>query len=301
MRICTTLFLMLALQIAQAACGERGIAVQVLGSGGPVAGDRRASSGYLVWIDARARVLVDAGGGVLLRFGESGARLEDLDLIAITHLHADHVADLPALVKSGFFSAREAPLAISGPSGGGEFPSLHEFLRAEFDPAHGAFRYLSGTLDGSGGLFRLEPIEIDADAKSPIDVRAEDDLRVRAIGVPHGPVPALAYRVDVGDKHIVFSGDQNGSAAEFWTMAQDADLLVMAHAVPEDADPVARKLHATPSTIGAGAQRAHVKRLLLSHLMKRSLDTLDANLEIMRGKYRGPIEVAADLGCYRVR
>ncbi|HEX4202287.1 MAG TPA: hypothetical protein VHY59_12260 [Chthoniobacterales bacterium] len=37
-------------------CGEKGIAVQVLGSGGPELQDKRASSSYLVWQDGQARV-----------------------------------------------------------------------------------------------------------------------------------------------------------------------------------------------------------------------------------------------------
>ena len=56
-------------------CGEKGIAVQVLGSGGPELQDKRASSSYLVWQDGQARVLIDAGGGSALRFGESGAKI----------------------------------------------------------------------------------------------------------------------------------------------------------------------------------------------------------------------------------
>jgi len=36
---------------------------------------KRASSSYLVWQDGQARVLVDAGGGSALRFGESGAKI----------------------------------------------------------------------------------------------------------------------------------------------------------------------------------------------------------------------------------
>src|ERR1700756_4443330 len=56
-------------------CGAHGVAVQVLGSGGPELQDKRASSSYLVWQNGRARVLVDAGGGSALRFGESGAQM----------------------------------------------------------------------------------------------------------------------------------------------------------------------------------------------------------------------------------
>src|SRR4029077_12291613 len=41
-------------------CRSQGIAVQVLGSGGPELQDKRASSSYLLWQDGRARVVLDA-------------------------------------------------------------------------------------------------------------------------------------------------------------------------------------------------------------------------------------------------
>jgi ribonuclease BN (tRNA processing enzyme) len=40
-------------------------------------------------------------------FGEAGASLADLDAVLITHLHTDHVADLVALLKSGYFTDRD--------------------------------------------------------------------------------------------------------------------------------------------------------------------------------------------------
>ena len=91
---------------AFAACSAP-VAVQVLGSGGPDSNDARASSGYLLWVDGEARLLVDAGGGVFLRFGEAKAKFESLDAIAITHLHADHVSDLPARSKT-----RGVPISV---------------------------------------------------------------------------------------------------------------------------------------------------------------------------------------------
>ena len=39
-------------------CGSEGVAVQVLGSGGPELQDKRASSSYLVWENGQARVLI---------------------------------------------------------------------------------------------------------------------------------------------------------------------------------------------------------------------------------------------------
>ena len=63
-------------------CEPTGMHVQVLGSGGPRINPARASASYLVWVGGRAAILVDAGGGAFLRFGEAGGRLEDLPLIA---------------------------------------------------------------------------------------------------------------------------------------------------------------------------------------------------------------------------
>ena len=76
-------------------CGASGIALQVLGSGGPEIQGKRASSSYLIWQDGKARVLVDSGGGSPLRFGESGADFVNLDVMLFTHLHADHSAGFP--------------------------------------------------------------------------------------------------------------------------------------------------------------------------------------------------------------
>lgn len=94
-------------------CTANPVAVQILGSGGPGVNRDRASSSYLLWIDAQARILVDIGGGAFLRFGQAQARLSDLSLIAISHLHPDHVSDLPALLWLSN-QARKEPLPLPG-------------------------------------------------------------------------------------------------------------------------------------------------------------------------------------------
>src|SRR5580658_4078723 len=127
-------------------CGLQGVAVQVLGSGGPELQDKRASSSYLVWENGQARVLVDAGGGSALRFGESGAQMSQLDVILFTHFHVDHSADFPALIKSSWFEDRKGALPIYGPPGNDFMPSTTEFVSDLFGDKHGAYRYLSELL-----------------------------------------------------------------------------------------------------------------------------------------------------------
>ena len=82
---------------------QHSVALQVLGSGGPEMGDKRASSAYVIWIDDKPKILIDFGGGASLRFEEVGAKIADLDVILLTHLHVDHTADIPALLKAAFF------------------------------------------------------------------------------------------------------------------------------------------------------------------------------------------------------
>ncbi|MGD2062140.1 MAG: MBL fold metallo-hydrolase [Nitrospirota bacterium] len=283
--------------LAAATCGQAGVAVQVLGSGGPIADDGRASSGYLVWVDGRARLLVDAGGGTFLRFGEAGANIADLDIICLTHLHTDHAADLPALLKGGYFSHRTRPLPIVGPSGVGDFPDTATFLQRLFARERGAFAYLYGFLGGSDGLFATPARTVEAGATEPVQVWSEGGLTVTAVGVHHGPVPALGYLVTARGKRIAFSGDQRGDAPGFTRMIHGADLLVMAHAIPQGAGRVARNLHATPEAIGRLAAGAEVHSLLLSHLMARSLAHLPESQAIIRRHYAGPRRVAEDLMC----
>lgn len=281
---------------AHATCPGK-VAVQVLGSGGPDAGDARASAGYLLWIDGEARLLVDAGGGTFLRFGEAKARFESLDAIAITHLHVDHVVDLAALLKSGFFGDRTRPLPMVGPTGGGDFPGLRAYMGALFDARRGAYRYLSGYLDGSGGLVKAELTEIPAGTQTARRAFGNAAFTLKAVGVHHGSVPALAYLVEVAGRKIAFSGDQGGGNPGFAAMIKGADILVMDHAVPEDAGEVEASLHDRPSEIGALAAQADVKRLVLSHNMARSLKTLPDNLARIAKAYHGPVVVASDLVC----
>ena len=306
---CACLLLVAEQARAQNVCRTSALGVQVLGSGGPFAGSDRASTSYLVWVDGRAAVMVDAGGGAFLRFGESGADLESLSLVAISHLHPDHVADLPALLWLSE-RARKQPLPIAGPSGNDAFPGMQLFLRRLFDGATGAFQVLSGTVGGSGAGVPLEISEVDAASAQPVRVLSSGPLRVTALPVAHGNVPAIAYRVDVGERSIVFSSDQNGRTAGFASFARAADVLVM-HLVLSQLAPVAQQaLHALPRTVGEVATAANAKKLVLGHFAKPargetapnalSLSDLPGSVREVSATYKGPVVVSKDLDCITI-
>ena len=282
-------------------CGSAGLAVQVLGSGGPELQDKRASASYLIWDHGTARVIVDAGGGSALRFGESGAQMSQLDVVLFSHFHIDHSGDFPALVFSSWFEDRKRPLAVYGPPGNDFMPSTREFVRDLFSEPHGAWRYLSDLAGPAAkGTYTLEPHEVAA-ASKPVLVFRNSDMVAYAVRVIHGGFPALAWRLEMGGKRIVFSGDTNGEGDGLTQLASDADLFVAHNAIQEGATGVERRLHMPPSVIGTIAANAHVKQLILSHRMLRTLGKENETEAEIRRHFSGPIVFANDLDCFPVK
>ena len=263
-------------------CGANDFALQILGSGGPF-GNGRASAGYLLWIDGQSRIMIDAGGGTFSHFHEAGANIADLQLLAISHFHPDHSAELPALLWP-----QNGPLTIVGPSGDKAFPSVGEFIDGLFG-IDGVFRVLNDR-------FQFRTIEVDINDEAS-EILNERSVVVRSLGVPHGDVPALGFRVEVGGRSIAFSSDQNGTDPRFVEFVKGVDLLVVHFAGNEDGSGRA-DLHAKPSVWGEIANEAKVGRLILSHLSINQ--NFESNLDALKAVYSGPLTVAEDLMCMSV-
>jgi ribonuclease BN (tRNA processing enzyme) len=280
-------------------CAAGPATVQILGSGGPFINRERASASYLLWVGGQARMLVDIGGGTYQRFGQSQAKLSDLALVAISHLHPDHVSDLPALLWVSQL-ARTEPLPIigpsgnsvaSGPAGNDVAPDFPTFLARLFDDKNGAFPAMGGTLGGRGNGVRLNVSVVDVKKAEPSTVFEGHGLRVTALGIPHADMPTLAYRVETSDGSIVFSSDQNGTNPKFVDFAKNANVLIMHLAI---AAGTTSPLHAAPAVVGRLAQEAHVGRLIVSHIGQFDLDAAVADLN---KSYTGPLTIGADLQC----
>lgn len=273
-------------------CAEEISAIQVLGSGGPLPNNARASTGYLVWIDGRSRLLLDVGGGTFVRFGEAGGRIEELDLVLLSHFHADHVSDLPAFLWAVRVSGRIfRDLTVVGPTGNADFPDIHTFLRTLVDGDNGAFRQLS--------YIPIEVVSADAGGTRITTVFRENDIEVQALGVPHTNSPTLAFKIIVGETSVVFGGDQNGRNPDFLQFIQNVDLLVLHSAIGEISGPAmvgggsVLEYHAPPTLVGQIAATGDPGTLLLSHLHQG----FQNNLEIVKSEYSGTVILAEDLLC----
>ena len=71
-----------------------------------------------------------------------------------------------------------------------------------------------------------------------------------ALGIPHGNIPALAYRVQTRNVSIVFSTDQTGTNPRFIEFAQGANVLVMHFTTAASDNP----FHVSPAVVGRVAE-----------------------------------------------
>ena len=281
------------------ACSPQGVALQVLGSGGPQLNDGRSSSSYLIWVDGKARAMIDMGGGSSWRFEESKAKIEDLKAIAFSHLHIDHVSDLPVFVKASFFSQRNQNLNLYGPSGNDILPDFDSFIDSLFNRQTGAYKYMGSFFDPqTQTAFKFVPHTLNTDNKQVHIIDDLSDIVLSAIGVMHGLLPALAWRVDVAGKSITFSGDMNGRSDHLVSLADNSDILIAHAAINEQTKGAGSFLHMKPSKIGQLAAKAQVKQLILSHFMNRSSGRDDEIRQQVNKEFSGQLEFATDLSCW---
>jgi len=294
-------FLLISLTVfscaSYAQCQKQRVSLQVLGSGGPELNDQRASSSYLVWLDGKAQVMIDAGGGSSYNFEKSGADFNDIKAVVFTHFHVDHSADFSEYIKFSYFSSRKNDLSVYGPAGNDVMPAASEFINALYEK-DGVYRYLNNYIDtNNNNSYHINTTDVSLE-ESRSEYQIDREIKLTAVPVHHGPLAAVAWRVDAAGCSITFSGDMSNKYNVLAALAKNTDILVAHNAVPEVANRFAHHLHMPPSEIGKISNEAKVKKLVLSHRMNRTLGIEEETLENIRKSYGGAIEFSNDLDRY---
>ena len=250
----------------------------VRGCAGSFPSPDSAASGYLVQADdADGRtwtVLLDLGNGALSplqRFGDPTA----LDAIGLSHLHADHVADLVVLnvLRRYRPSGPCEPVVVHGPVGTAE--RLAQM--AGKDPA-----------TSTDGQFDV----VEWQEGSQVTV---GPLVLVPVAVDH-PVPAFGIRVsgpsDADPSRTVtlaYTGDTDACPG-LDTLAAGVDLLLSEAAFLEGRDDATRGVHLTGRRAGEAAARGGAVRLVLTHIP--AWNDPAVTLAEAAAVYDGPIELA---------
>lgn len=250
----------------------------ILGSGTGIPLADRNAPGYLVEVDKKL-IMLDAGEGTKRQIVRAGYNLFDLNYIFITHTHVDHVSDLPAILWPFTWGLnKKLTLELFGPP---KFKQFYEKISTVFIP----------TIK-SASKFKVIVKEVKKSHFKIDNIGVETRLMT---GKPQGHTFSpyeVGYRITYKNKSLVYCGD---SIAEYQddiiSLAQDCDLLIL-----EAAKAKVNNEHLDPVTSGRIAQKANVKKLVLTHFYP-DVDALGAKKiqELTAKYYKGPIIIAKDL------
>ena len=100
--------------------GEGEIRVTVLGSGDPWPRRSQASGSLVVEVGNPEKdfFFLDLGSGALMNFSGLHLPVTGTTKVFLSHLHADHIGDIPGLLGSLGKSGRVDPVEILEPGGG---------------------------------------------------------------------------------------------------------------------------------------------------------------------------------------
>ena len=228
------------------------IRIHILGAGGATPMPGHSPAAYHVQLDGEP-ILMDPGPGALVRLVAAGLAprgVDDVGLVLLTHLHADHCLDLVALLFATHspLPVRTDPLQIWGP------PGLKAFLEQ-----------LRGIWGGSLTP-RLRPLEVrELAVGEPVALADGAFIEPFAVNHPQDRWAKVChgYRfVDKDGRVAVFSGD-TGPCAALTEAARDVDLLVVECSTTDE---LATPGHMTPTRVGELCAAARPGRVVLTHL-----------------------------------
>ena len=237
------------------------------------------------------RLLFDCGRGATIRLFQVGVPLGSIRRLFLTHLHSDHVVQIPDLLLTGWVGGgRKVPLEVWGPAGTRDM--MNHMKRAFAFDIH-MRRDVDEKAPGEG----IKVVSHDIEQGVVLD---QQGIKVTAFLVDHRPLtPAFGYRIDYAGHSVVLSGDTRASD-NLVRFARGADVLV--HEVldaetvhgwipnnPALADSILAK-HTTPEQ--AGQLFTRIKPRLAVYAHAPSAGRVIAQT---RKTYDGPLEGAEDM------
>jgi len=244
----------------------------ILGSGTATPSLERNSSGLFIQTP-NIRMIIDMGAGTLRRMCEAQIDYREIDVIALTHFHPDHITDFISFLFASNYAygpMRTAPFHVIGPTGLEQFyNSLVEIFGKWIVPSRG----------------RLLMREMSATEPDSLEIKS---VKIKSAPAVHS-FPSLSYRIETNETALTISGDTDVSE-NLVRLAQGSHTMVCECSMPD-----AMKVpgHMTPSEAGAIAERASVTRLILTHFYP-PCDAIDV-VSVARAQFHGTILKAQDL------
>jgi len=244
-------------------------------------------------------ILFDCGEGTQRQLQRSSISYMQITKIFITHFHGDHFLGLPGLIQTMQLNDREVPLNIYGPKGMNKL--LGQLLSLGFfKPNYKIYSHevrQGDELDFNGYVIKIIKVKHGVPT---IAYSLEEKLRpgkfnkpkALELGIPEGPffsklqqgksitlddgrkiVPEMVLGPSRKGRKIVYSGDTI-PIEKMIDFAKDADVLIHEATFHSDFNDLSTSYgHTTASEAAEIAKKANVKKLFLTHISPRYLDS----------------------------
>lgn len=229
------------------------VGIQFLGSGDAFGSGDRLQSCILVKYEG-TQFLIDCGASSLIGMNHCCINPNDIKIILISHLHADHFGGIPFfIIASQLIFKRTEPLLIEGP------PGMKERLAQAMEVM----------FPGSSGVKRKFNIEVE-EFSDGIPLIA-DEIIITPYMNSHVPIDSsFALRVECNGKIIAYSGDTEW-VKSLYEAAKNSDLFI------SEAYNFEKKVkgHMDYQTLIQNYEKTGAKNLILTHMSNDMLSNLD--------------------------
>lgn len=288
----------------------------MLGTGAALCDPDRNHSSILVTVRGR-NYLLDCGHGATHQLMRAGVDPVSIDVVFLSHLHFDHIADFPYFMLTTWIFDRHTVPVVIGP------PETEKFVGHLF--ADGAFaKDIQARAQYPQRQKNFNVLRPDVRECRPGLVFEDDLVKVSACYVEHIPreiSPCFALRIDTVDgETVVFSGD-TAPCDRLIELAHDCDLLIHECTFPQKAIDFRSKIgigtwaHTSPFDLGKIAVAARTKSLVATHfghfdttnsVLRKHLakhmpielvgpEFMEDVVTDIRRTYKGPLRIAHDL------
>ena len=181
---------------------EDALSAAVCGSRSPLPSPGRAETCILISAGEDLFV-VDIGDGSNDNLRSWNINFRNIEAVLITHLHSDHISDLPGLHQNAWVvGERSSKLKVFGPEGVDQFTQGIEMAYAH--------DYVFRNEHHGDAIASLEFAGFDTsviDLNNPV-IFDNGELKITAFRVVHEPIePALGFKFEYKGRSIVITGD----------------------------------------------------------------------------------------------
>ncbi|TAN34203.1 hypothetical protein EPN28_00485 [Patescibacteria group bacterium] len=243
----------------------------------------RFPPGFLVeWNEHK--LLIECSEGIRFRLEKIGVDYADIRHLAISHAHPDHYA-LPQFLQSVWNK-----IMWSGKNYDHELEIFcTKDIADNYNKLWNLYRPGEDYLPKPKLIFK------------PMSNGEQYELggaKLSAANVSHSKMDALAFRLELNNRALVYSGDTDDCLG-IRKIAKDADIFICECSALIGAEKTSLTTHLNPFQIGAIARDSAVKKLILTHYSGLNSDEEMTN-ECRRAGFKGEITIGKDFQTFEI-